>query len=205
MIVLLAYIAIFTSAFFVVRFIVSKFIHKHDDFTSLKTVTFGDESAVKPDRWASIISVITVFLLWGAFTNSKWVPIHVPGPFSGETQFNYVPEAPAGKRDEATVFVNVVPSGEKLNKKEVDPGDGFAKNDSASVAAWRSVLISMDKNDEITRKDGAKVVEINGSPIAPNKSVKVDSGKVVMTGKGTLNYTPAKGMQMEPVLSLIHI
>ncbi len=199
MIVLLLYIAIFIAAFFFVRFIVGKFIHKHDDFTSLKTVTFGDESAVKPDRWASIISVLTVFVLWGAFTNSKLVPIHVPGPFSGDAEFNYVLEAPDGKRDEATVFVNVVPSGEKISKKDVEPGDGFAKNDSASVAAWRSVLISMDKNDEISRKDGAKVVEINGSPIAPGQRVKVDSGEVSMTSKGTLNYIPAKGMQMEPV------
>jgi len=199
MIVLLLYIAIFIASFFLVRFVINKIIRKHDDFTSLKTVTFGDESAVKPDRWASILSVITVFLLWGAFTNSKLVPFHVPGPFVGETTFNYVLEAPDGKLDDATVFVNVVPSGERTEKKGVELGEGFAKNDSASVAAWRSTLISMDKNDEVNRKQGAKVVEIDGSPIAPNQSVKVDAGKVVMTGKGTLNFIPYKGMQMEPV------
>ena len=41
------------------------------DFTSLKTVTFGDESTVSPNRWASIISVASVFLIWGAFTGSQ--------------------------------------------------------------------------------------------------------------------------------------
>jgi len=70
MTILIIYIVIFTAAFFVVRMGVSKF-RQMQDFTSLKTVTFGDESAVRPDRWASVISVITIFLLWGAFTGSK--------------------------------------------------------------------------------------------------------------------------------------
>ena len=71
MIPLLLYVAIFVAAFFIVRLGARKMTERHD-FTSLKTVTFGDESAVRPDRWASVISIVTIFLLWGAFTGSKW-------------------------------------------------------------------------------------------------------------------------------------
>ena len=66
--ILLTYIIIFAIAFFVVGKI-SKSRAKQHDFTSLKTVTFGDESAVRPHRVASIISIITIFL------NIKNVPI----------------------------------------------------------------------------------------------------------------------------------
>ena len=50
------YIAIFVIAFLAVRLVTMQ-IAKARDFTSLKTVTFGDESAVRPNRAASIISV----------------------------------------------------------------------------------------------------------------------------------------------------
>ena len=155
MIILVIYVAIFTAAFFVVRFGVRKF-RQLNDFTSLKTVTFGDESAVRPDRWASVISVLTIFLIWGAFTGSKWVPVHAPGPFVGDTQFTYTLEAPDGRRDDATVFVRVFRVGETVSEPEAEPGDGFARNDVLAVGAWRSQLLLMDKNDEITREDGAR-------------------------------------------------
>ena len=198
MIVLLIYIAIFIIAFVVVRFITQR-MTAAQDFTSLKTVTFGDESTVRPNRWASIISIVSVFLIWGAFTGSSWTPVHVPGPFTGDTEFTYVLEAPDGSRDEATVFVRVFRAADKTAAKEVEPGDGFAKNDTTTVLAWRSKLIPMDKNDEFTRKQGAKVVEVNGQSIEPGGAVEVDDGRVVMTGKGTLNFSPDSGLQMEPV------
>jgi len=198
MIVLLIYIAIFIVAFVAVRFITQRMTAIHD-FTSLKTVTFGDESAVRPNRWASVISVVSVFLIWGAFTGSNWTPVHVPGPFTGDTDFTYVLEAPDGSRDEATIFVRVFRVADKTTAKEVELGDGFAKNDTTTVLAWRSKLIPMDKNDEFTRKQGAKVVEVNGQPIEPGGAVEVEDGRVVMTGKGTLNFSPDSGLQMEPV------
>lgn len=198
MIVLILYIAIFIAAFIVVRSITSRLISRHD-YTSLKTVTFGDESAVRPNRWASFLSILTIFLLWGAFTNSNWTPLHMPGPFVGDTEFTYVMEAPDGSRDDATITVRVTPTGEPKSKIEIDPGDGFAKNDSASVSAFRSVLISMDRNDDITRKDGGKVVEVNGIAISPGDRIQLDDGLVVMTGKGSLNFIPEAGLQMEPV------
>ncbi len=198
MMVLILYIAIFIGAFFAVRLIATRLTQRHD-YTSLKTVTFGDESTVKPNRWASVISIVTIFLLWGAFTNSSWTPIHMPAPFVGDTEFTYLMEAPDGSRDEATVTVRVTPTGEPKSKIDVELGEGFAKNDSASVSAFRSVLIPMDKNDEITRKDGAKVIEVNGIPISPGDRIEIDDGLVVMTSKGTLNFIPESGLQMEPV------
>ena len=198
MIILVIYIAIFAAAFFLVRFGVRKF-RQMNDFTSLKTVTFGDESAVRPDRWASVISVVTIFLLWGAFTGSKWVPIHAPGPFVGDAEFTYTLEAPNGDRDDATVFVRVFEVGEEIVKPEIEPGDGFARNDASAVGAWRSDLILMDKNDETTRDDGAKVVAIDGQPVSVGGTVPVSAGKVTVTSKGALNFTPSGGMQMEPI------
>ncbi|MDA3857202.1 MAG: ABC transporter permease subunit [Roseovarius sp.] len=198
MTILIIYVAIFVVAFFAVRKGVSKF-RQMNDYTSLKTVTFGDESAVRPDRWASVISVVTIFMLWGAFTGSKWVPIHAPGPFIGDTEFTYTLEAPDGSRDDATVYARVFKVGEEVSDREIEPGDGFAKNDSITVGAWRSELLLLDKFDEAKREDGAKVVAIDGQPVAPGDTAKVSHGTVVVTAKGSLNFAPSKGMQMEPI------
>jgi len=198
MIVLLLYIAIFCVAFVLVRLGIRRMMVRHD-FTSLKTVTFGDESAVRPDRLASVLSVLTLFLLWGAFTGSNWVPIHAPGPFIGVTQFTYTVEGPDGARDDATVHARVFPVGEVGEAEDVAPGDGFAKDDSIALAAWRSGLVLVDKNDEMTRKDSANVVAIDGQPVSPGARVDVANGAVVVTSKGSLNFVPDAGMQMEPI------
>ena len=84
MAILLIYIIVFIIAFYVVH-LVTKMMTAQKDYTSLKTVTFGDESAVSPNRPASIISVLAIFMIWGAFTGSKLMPFHAPGPFIGET------------------------------------------------------------------------------------------------------------------------
>ena len=198
MIILIIYVVIFAASFFVVRFGVRKF-RQMNDFTSLKTVTFGDESAVRPDRWASVISIVTIFLIWGAFTGSKWVPIHAPGPFMGDTEFTYTLEAPDGTRDDATVTVRVFTVGETVEEPVIEPGDGIAKNDVLTVGAWRSQLLLMDKNDEVTRDQGARVVAIDGKPVSEGQTVSVADGTVAVTAKGSLNFAPAKGMQMEPI------
>ena len=198
MTILLIYVAIFVGAFFAVKLVTSQLSRAHD-FTSLKTVTFGDESAVTADRTASIVSVLAIFLIWGAFTGSKWSPIHAPGPFVGDAEFTYTAEAPDGSRDDATVSARVFKVGAEAAAPEVEPGDGFAKNDSLTVGAWRSALIRVDRNDEITKSDGAKIVAINGQPIEPGGTVEVDSGEVTLSEKGTPNYKPARGWQMEPI------
>ncbi len=198
MIILLIYVAIFVAAFLVVRFIASR-MHHIADFMSRKTVTFGDASAVQADRAASVISVIAIFLLWGAFTGSAIVPVHVPGPFVGDASFTYTAETADGARDEATVHVRVFPVDQEADVPETAPGDGFAKNDAAKVGAWRSTLIRVDRNDDFTKDDGARVVAINGEPIAPGETVKIESGEVTLSAKGTPNYKPATGWQMEPI------
>ena len=60
MIVLLLYIAMFISAFLIVKLLTSRIISSKD-YTSLKTVTFGDESTVIPNRWASFLSILSIF------------------------------------------------------------------------------------------------------------------------------------------------
>ncbi|MFD2738258.1 ABC transporter permease [Sulfitobacter aestuarii] len=198
MIILLIYIVIFTVSFFLVTKLVH---HATRDYTSLKTVTFGDESAVRPNRVAGVISILTIFLLWGAFTGSKLLPgfLHAPGPFAGETSFTYVAEAEDGSRDDAVVSLVVHPRDTEPELAEVAPGDGFAKNDAAKVAQWRNILIPFDRNDEIKKKDGARIVEINGQPVSPGDSIAIEGGRVTLSDKGTPNFEPTRGWQMEPL------
>ncbi|MEM1063898.1 MAG: ABC transporter permease subunit [Pseudomonadota bacterium] len=198
MTVLIFYVALFLLAFFGVYF-ARRMMAERQDFASLKTVTFGDESAVRPDRAASIISVIVIFLIWGAFTGSRFAPLHVPGPFTGDVEFTYTAENAAGDRDTAVVRVLVHDVGANPDALEVAPGDGFAKDDSATVAKWRSVLIRAVSNDDGEDEDGYRIVEIGGQPIAPEDTVRVANGEVTLTPKGSLNFTPATGMQMEPI------
>ena len=197
MIPLILYILIFAAAFFVVTRIQGA---SASDYTSLKTVTFGDESAVRPNRAAGVISVLTLFLLWGMFTGSALIPrfLHAPAPFEGQTSFTYSAEA-NGERDDATVTFIVHPRAEDPDPVEVEPGDGFAKNDTATVAQWRSALVRVDSNDDITKSDGAVVVAINGEPIKRGGTVEVDGGEVTLSDKGTPNFVPSKGWQMQPL------
>ena len=198
LVILAVYVAIFVGAFLAVRF----FVHKTTrDFTSLKTVTFGDESAVAPNRIASVVSVLTIFLIWGSFTGSSWVPrfLHAPGPFVGDTAFTYTLEAADGTTDDATVHVRVYDFGEETADFEVDPGAGIAKDDAVPMTASRSTTILFDKNDEATRKDGAKVVAIDGTPIGPDEEIRTRAGRFALTEKGAISFTPPTGLQMEPI------
>lgn len=198
LLILLVYIAIFVAAFFLVRTLVRR---SPNGLTARKTVTFGDESAVTANRSASVISVVTIFLIWAAFTGSAWVPgfLHAPGPFAGDTAFTYTLEDASGARDDATVHVSVVKFGQELATPEVDPGTGFAKDDAVSMNASRSATILFDANDEVTRKDGARVVAIDGVSIGPDAAIKTDAGRFALTDKGAISFTPPSGLQMEPI------
>ena len=198
MIVLAFYLVLFVLSYVVVRMIRARREARHD-LTSLKTVTFGDESAITPDRAASVISVLAIFLIWGAFTGSKLVPFHVPGPFLGETRFAYTAEDAAGARDAATVTVRVHGAAEKVDPPAPAPGEGFAKDDGAIVQAWRSVLVKPAANDEGADAEGFRIVEIDGQAIAPDEEVRVADGTVTLTSKGSLNFEPSGGWQMEPI------
>jgi len=200
MAILLIYIIVFVVAFYVVH-LVTKMMTAQKDYTSLKTVTFGDESAVSPNRPASIISVLAIFMIWGAFTGSKLMPFHAPGPFIGETTFNYTAMNATGETDDAEVIVTVydIQSGKTPPKMEIDPGAGFAKNDTANIVAWRSGLIKVQRNDVGSKEDGYRIIAINGQEISPSSEVFIDDARVYMTKKGTLSFTPEKGWQMQPI------
>lgn len=197
-ILLFLYVGLFVGSLVITKYI-RKSVQKTRDFTSLKTVTFGDESAIRPDRAASVLSVLVIFLVWGAFTGSKWVPVHVPGPFVGETSFRYTATDANGATDQAVVNVTVHEIGEKLEKPVAEVSDGVAQDDAALVAAWRSVLIRAVRNDTPAEKDGYRVTAVDGQPIAPGETVRVSDGDVTMTAKGSLNFAPKKGLQMEPI------
>ena len=197
---LIGYVAIILLAALIVRVVRSR-LSATRDFTSLKTVTFGDESAVISDKAASVISVVLIFVIWGAFTGTNWLPgiFHAPGPFVGQEQFTYTVEDSSGATDDATGTVIVPPAGEVPDTPEVAPGDGTAKDDVLVVQAYRSKLLRWDVNDEVTRKDDAKIIAIDGRPLTRETDVDVGFGRVALTDKGTLNFEPGKGWQMENI------
>ncbi len=199
MIPFLVYLAIFIAAFYVVRYITQKTAIQ--DYTSLKTVTFGDESAVRSNRAASVISIATIFVIWGAFTGSTLLPkfMHAPGPFVGDTSFTYTAELPDGSTDDATVYFHVHETNAEPVERALEDSEGFAKDDFAAVAMWRSKLLRVDRNDDVTKSDGAQVVAIDGQAIAPGEKVDVAGGTVTLSDKGTPNFQPSTGWQMEPI------
>ena len=199
MIPLLIYLAIFVGALVLVRAIAGGMART--GFSSLKTVTFGDESAVQPDRRASVISIGALFVLWGAFTGSTLLPsfLHMPGPFTGTFEFTYTVLAEDGARDDAIVTVVVYRQGEEATIPEVEPGEGFAVNDAVGIVAYRSELARVDRNDLLGRDDGAVIVAVNGIEIAPGQTVEVDNASVTMSQRGSLNILPDQGIQMEPI------
>ena len=198
MIVGLIYLTAFVAAFG--AYIVwNRTREARHDFTSLKTVTFGDESTVSANRFASIVSIVTLFALWGAFTGSKIVPIHVPGPFIGDTSFEYTATNAAGQTANATVYLRVHPIGEDVALPEATGGNGFARDDAAKIGAWRSGLVKPETNDEGGKEDGYRVTAIDGNSIAPEQTVRFAHGDITMTSKGTLSVKPDRGLQMEPI------
>ncbi len=198
---IVGYVAIILLFMLLVSVIRQRLTQTHD-YTSLKTVTFGDESAVVSDKAASIISIVLIFVIWGAFTGTSWLPgfLHAPGPFLGQNTFTYTVETDDGSSDDATVTVVVHEAGETPETPEVALGDGTAKDDVLVVQAYRSKLLTWDRNDEVNRRDnGAKIVAIDGRPITRETDVDTGFARVALTDKGTLNVEPGKGWQMENI------
>ena len=135
------YIGLILLTLFVWR-VVKRLLTPKQDFGSLKTVTFGDESAVSSNFAASIVSIVLILIFWGSFTGSKILPafLHMPGAFQGETEFTYTAETDSGLRDDATVQVIVHGIGEDVKLPEIDLGDGVAKNDVMAVKAYRTTV-----------------------------------------------------------------
>ena len=200
----LPFIAIYIAIILLVMVgwrLVSGMLRPKKDFTSLKTVTFGDESAVKSNGVASVVSIVLIFVFWGAFTGSALLPsfLHMPGPFLGEATFTYTLETEDGDTDDATVTVLVHKAGEAPAEPEVSPGEGLAKDDVLVVQAYRSKLLRWDSNDEVDRDAGAKIIAVDGQPISKDNDVQTAVGRIALTDKGTLNVEPSKGVQMENI------
>lgn len=200
MLVLAIYVTVFVLAYVIYHAIVGR-SDKRQGINARKTVTFGDESAVTPNRAASVISVISIFLIWGAFTGSTLSPVHVPGPFVGDTSFTYTATNADNQSADATVFIRVYRGDQDVAKPALTDGGqtGFAQDDALKVGAWRSGLIRVQNNDDGGKEDGYRVTAIDGRTIAPRQSVEVADGVVNMTAKGSLSFVPYKGWQMEPI------
>ena len=198
--ILFIYIAILAATYLGYRWSINRRQGRADPDTG-KTVTFGDASAVTSNRFASIISVVTLFIIWAMFTGSRLVPVHVPGPFLGDTSFEYTAINPAGEEDRATVYVRVGTRGQKIDKPELsdEVQQGFARDDAVKMTAWRSKLIRVQRNDLAGKDKQYHVIKVDNKPIRPNQSVVVKAGHVSMTEKGSLLFVPDAGWQMEPI------
>ena len=188
------YVALFVAAMLLVGLLTRG--RKRTGMNALKTVTFGDESAVRPNRIASGISVVVIFLLWGAFTGSTWTPIHVPGPFLGDGSFTYTARDASGATDDATVAFRVHAPDTDVDDMAVPPGEGLAADDAGTIQAYRSELFRVTRNDA---GEDVAVVAVNGQPIEPGETVAVANATVSLTPRGSLSVTPDAGLQMEAI------
>ncbi len=212
---LVIYVGVILLAMVAYRAIKSK-LTPTKDYTSLKTVTFGDESAVRPDFPASILSIIFIFVIWGTFTGSALLPgfLHLPGPFGGEANFTYTVEDAEGNRDDAELFVRVIEAGGTPADLEFESGDGTAKNDGVEIVEYNTAVVIWDGNDDLTRRDnGARVVAINGQEfdfdhtlrdednelVQDPPRIDVDFAEVTINNKGSFIISPDQGMQMQPL------
>jgi taurine transport system permease protein len=106
-----------------------------------------------------------------------------------------------GETDDAEVTITIydVQTGEIPDKLDIEPGTGFAINDTYQIVAWRSALVKVKRNDVGGKDSDYKVIAINDQEISPNNELFIDDARIYMTAKGTLSVTPSKGWQMQPV------
>ena len=172
--------------------------NKANGYTSLKTVTFGDESAVEANRFASVASVVAIFFFWGLATGSSLLgPIQLPAPFLGKTSFEYTAINSYGDTDKGTVNLLVHTFDDKpILEKASNIATGFARDSAIKVRERRTALLSAKKIGA-KQTDGFKIIEINGLPIKPNQIVNFGNGEVLLTSKGSMQIRPYDGMTME--------
>lgn len=191
------YLAFSAASWFINNFI-QKGKEKAQGYTSLKTVTFGDESAVTANRFASIASIIAIFLLWAIATGSSLLPFNVlPGPFTGQSQFTYTATNAQGETADATVIVNVLGPEDEAAEAALDEATGFAKNDVVTTNVRRSKILRAQNNDENGKEEGYRVTAINGDPVNPGDTVSFADGEIFMTNSGSLSVRPYEGLTME--------
>jgi taurine transport system permease protein len=104
--------------------------------------------------------LLRCFLFWGIATGSNLLPFGLPGPFVGDTSFEYTATNAAGDTANATVYVRVHKADNKeAGKPDIaaDTGTGFAKADTVIVPERRTKIIKVQNNDEGGKEDGYKV------------------------------------------------
>lgn len=189
-------------AFSALGWLIDKLFNKGRDkakgYTSLKTVTFGDESAVVANRFASVASVIALFFFWALATGSSLLgPIQLPAPFVGGAQFEYTATNAAGETDTGTVemLVHSFDDNPTLAKPE-NAEAGFALDHALKIRERRTALLSAKKLLE-KGTEGFQITSVGGQDIAPGQTVQLDDSTVLMTQKGSLQIRPYPGMTME--------
>ncbi|MEW7008002.1 ABC transporter permease [Lentilitoribacter sp. EG35] len=173
---------------------------KATGYTSLKTVTFGDESAVTANRVASVAAVVTIFVLWGIATGSKLIPFTIlPPPFVGESSFTYTATNAVGETADGTVYITVVAQGDTETKTQdiTNSATGFAKDDVLLISERRSKILKAQNNDDGGKEEGYRVTAIDGVSVSPNQVVPFADGEILMTAKGSLQVRPETGLTME--------
>ncbi|MEO0387923.1 MAG: ABC transporter permease subunit, partial [Pseudomonadota bacterium] len=171
---------------------------RKDAFVARKTVTFGDESAVTANRVASIVSITTIFLFWGMFTGSAWVPLHVPAPFEGETGFSYTVTEADGQTHDADVTVLVIDKEASPPPAPPEDTDGVARDDYVQTTVRIGATVRVLRNDA-DRGEGMTISAINGRAVSPGDTVAVPGGEVLVTPRSTLFFRPALGLQTDPI------
>jgi taurine transport system permease protein len=128
-------------------------------------VTFGDESAVKPEPLGlRHLDRLTIFLIWGAFTGSKWCRfLHARGPFSGTTEFTYTAEN-AAATDDATVVCDRPSKSARWTRPRSSPAMALPRTTATRSADVAQHLIRAIRNDEGRDEDGYKSSRSTANP-----------------------------------------
>ncbi|QHQ34901.1 ABC transporter permease subunit [Algicella marina] len=171
---------------------------RRNDFVARKTVTFGDESAVTANRLASILSVLSIFLLWGAFTGSAWSPVHVPAPFEGQSQFSYTVTDASGAASTGNVTIDVIPKGAPPPPEPEPVTSGAVTGDYKYTTTRIGSTIPVLRNDA-EKGEGLTITAINGQTVEPGDEVRVPGGSVLLTPRNTFFFKPALGLQTDPI------
>ncbi len=189
---------LFSAASWLIDKLFNKGRDKAKGYTSLKTVTFGDESAVVANRFASVASVVALFFFWALATGSSLLgPIQLPAPFLGEAEFEYTATNATGATDTGKVSVLVYPFGESPDQAKADnTNSGFAMDNAIKVRERRTALLS-SRTIGAKETEGFAITQINGENVSPGGSVDIDAGTVFVTEKGSLQIRPYPGMTME--------
>jgi taurine transport system permease protein len=189
---------VFSAASWLLDKLFNKGRDKAQGYTSLKTVTFGDESAVVANRFASVASVIALFFFWALATGSSLLgPIQLPGSFVGETSFEYTAVNAAGETDTATVNILSHAFDAKPDMPKADnSASGFAQDSNVKVRERRTMLLS-SKAIGAKETEGFSITQINGQDVARGSTTNIGDVEVFLTQKGSLQIRPDAGMTME--------